>query len=463
MVKSKQQRRANAKRLASQARKAMNDAASATWGSASGQPWALNVEELLELGWRAAVGGTTTSAHCERIVADLADAEWRAEAKQKIERSEQIEPRLAQKILERLGVLWESGWQPLDVVHVVRRQWNPKTVRLVSLLIRADATATVRPGPPPTDWVDQLALLGAELDGRSARDPFAHWRVTERLSLADSLLEGLRILGTFTTARVLAALCDPPSRWGRPTRSATLPSGSPRPVGEQASAKTMSLIRALLAKAEATTFPAEAETFAAKAQELMTRYSIDAAVLDGRHGDDLAAGVRSRRIHLDNPYAKEKVELLATVGAVNRVRVVWDDVYAMATVVGFPADLDVTDMLFTSLLVQAARSLAEASAAIGRGSSPAFRRGFWIAYAVRVGERLDEAKQQAASEAESTYGTSLVPLMAERSAAVASVVEELFKYTKPMKARSVDAQGWHAGRTAADLASLGASNPRLQG
>jgi hypothetical protein len=461
MVKSKQQRRANAKRLAAQARKMMNDAASSSGSAGGGQPRAQSIEALLELGWRATVGGAATSAHCERIVADLVDAEWRAESKHPVERTQQVEPRLTRLIIDRLVVLWESGWQPLDVVHVVRRQWNPKTVRLASLIIRADAATTIRPGAPPADWADQLAVVGAPLDRHSTSDPFAHWRVTERLSLADSLLEGLRILGTFMTARPLAALCDPPSRWGRPTRSPTPPSGAQRPVAEQASAKTMSLIRALLAKAEATTFPAEAETFAAKAQELMTRYSIDAAVLDGRHGDDLAAGVRSRRIHLDNPYAKEKVELLATVGSVNRVRVVWDDVYAMATVVGFPADLDVTDMLFTSLLVQAARSLAEASAAIGRGSSPAFRRGFWIAYAVRVGERLDEAKQQAAAEAESSYGTSLVPLMAERSAAVASVVDELFKYTKPMKARSVDAQGWHAGRTAADLASLGASNPRL--
>ena len=44
------------------------------------------------------------------------------------------------------------------------------------------------------------------------------------------------------------------------------------------------------------------------------------------------------------------------VGHINRVRVVWDDSLGMATIVGFDVDLELVEMLFTSLLVQATGS-----------------------------------------------------------------------------------------------------------
>jgi Protein of unknown function (DUF2786) len=222
-------------------------------------------------------------------------------------------------------------------------------------------------------------------------------------------------------------------------------------------------VRGLLAKAEATTFPAEAEAFAAKAQELMAKHSIDAAMLDERHGDQLIAGVRARRFHLEQPYAKEKVMLLATVASVNRVRVVFDEHHAMATAVGFNEDLDATDLLFTSLLVQA--SSAVSATATNRSSSSgsaAFRRAFWLSYSARIGERLRDAQQRAEAEGITSYGSSLVPLLQERTEAVSARVDQMFANTRPMKARMVDADGWQAGRAAADKASLNAPRARLR-
>ncbi len=115
-----------------------------------------------------------------------------------------------------------------------------------------------------------------------------------------------------------------------------------------------SKIRALLSKAEASTFTEEADAFTTKAQDLMTRYAIDEALLEDSegHGD-----VLTRRIHIDNPYAQAKVQLLSTVGGINRVRVIWDDHHGMATAVGMAIDLELVEMLFTSLLVQATRAL----------------------------------------------------------------------------------------------------------
>ena len=175
----------------------------------------------------------------------------------------------------------------------------------------------------------------------------------------------------------------------------------------------LSKIRALLSKAEATTFVDEAEAFTAKAQDLMTRYAIDEALLEDSAGE---AEVVARRIHIDNPYAQAKVQLLSTVGAINRVRVVWDDHHGMASVVGMAVDLQLVEMLFTSLLVQATRALTEAGNAppaqpgyrSGRmNRSPSFRRAFLLAYATRMGERLAEAgrKRRRRGELQPRRGT----------------------------------------------------------
>ena len=62
----------------------------------------------------------------------------------------------------------------------------------------------------------------------------------------------------------------------------------------EATDAVLARIRQLLAKAESTTFEAEALAFTAKAQELMTRHAIDAALVH-----DTAAGPPRRAHHPD--------------------------------------------------------------------------------------------------------------------------------------------------------------------
>ena len=59
--------------------------------------------------------------------------------------------------------------------------------------------------------------------------------------------------------------------------------------------------------------------------------------------------------------------------------------------IGFSADLDAVELLFTSLLVQASAALQRAGGkrdAAGRSRTRSFRQSFLVAYAVRIGERL---------------------------------------------------------------------------
>ena len=207
----------------------------------------------------------------------------------------------------------------------------------------------------------------------------------------------------------------------------------------------------------------------------MAKYSIDHALLAaGRGGAEMPGG---RRIAVDNPYEAPKATLLKTVAQANRCRVVWSRELGLVTVVGFQADLDAVELLFTSLLVQANTAMIRTGGkqdGAGRSRTRAFRQSFLLAYAVRIGERLseaaDRAEREAVAEQRAVAGTSgdgtdgaaarkgadLVPFLAARHRAVDEAVDEMFgaTLTRSRSVRATDAEGWNSGRAAADLASL---------
>jgi Protein of unknown function (DUF2786) len=379
-------------------------------------------------------------------------------------------------VMNRISKLWEMGWQPLDLVHVIRRETTPRIAQLAICALGSDRHLVGFVADQPAWWVEQIettmatlsTVLVTKLKGSSvdlSQQPFDTWLSVSGLTMPDLLEDALLLLAALTVLRPLARITEPPSRW-KTTRVVDI---NVAPTGGDAPARTLGVIRGLLAKAEATTFAAEAESFAEKAQELMTKYSIDIAMLDDRHGEDLAAGVVVRRFQLDQPYAKEKYVLLVSVGSVNQVRVVFDSNYGLADAFGFADDLDMTDLLFTSLLVQASHALNETvakgklerSAYAQHQSSPAFRRAFWLSYAARIVERLSDAQKRATAESAASYGDALVPVLQERTDAVNTKLNEAFPKLKTMKTRSVDAAGWHAGRDAADTAQLNVPKGRI--
>lgn len=208
-------------------------------------------------------------------------------------------------------------------------------------------------------------------------------------------------------------------------------------------------IRALLDKAESTTFEAEAEAFTAKAQELIARYRLEEALLDG---PARASSVSRRTLELSDPYATAKLMLLTRVGRSNDVEVVFHGA-GSATIVGFATDLDVTEALFTSLLVQAVAAMRRQGSKVddrGRNRTKSFRRSFLLAFASRIGERLSEAVDQVV---EAAPGDAL-PILASRAVAVREATEAAFPHLRTMRVRAADPEGWHAGRLHADHADL---------
>ncbi len=367
--------------------------------------------------------------------------------------------RITQVLRQLTESVLDGGWQPADLVHVVRREWTIRASRLTIAFIADHARRFDAPTRAPFPWLSQLQEMGV-VDGDRTTvvggrgNLIAAWARVERQHPEDALTVAVQFLAQLRQLPRLPIALTPPSQWGATNRGVT---PTPRSTAG-IDAKALKLIRALLAKAEATTFDAEAEAFTAKAQEMMTRYSIDAAVLaSSAVGSRLADGVEARRVHIDNPYAEEKASFLSAIAGVNGVRSIWLPYAGMCTVMGFPVDLQLTDLLFTSLLVQATRASAAATATNRQLSTPSFRRAFLIAFAHRIAERLEAARSHVAATAATEYGESLLPVLASREAAVETAYTEAFPNATTMRSRSLNAAGWHAGRSAADAADIGAS------
>ena len=221
--------------------------------------------------------------------------------------------------------------------------------------------------------------------------------------------------------------------------------------------KVLSRVRALLAKAESTTFPEEAEALTAKAQELIARYSIDEAMAASPRRD--RDGPMLRAIVVPPPYASAKTSLLGSVARANRCQVIIGR--DQVTAAGYAADLDVVELLFTSLLVQAGVAMHAADESQTQGRTKAFRHTFLLAFAQRIGARLREAQRAAEQEAVTTHGSALVPVLTRRLAAVDDAVKDAFGPLGTKRVIASHGLGWRAGAAAADRADLGGTAPGI--
>jgi hypothetical protein len=169
-------------------------------------------------------------------------------------------------------------------------------------------------------------------------------------------------------------------------------------------------------------------------------------------------------VHVQDPYVRAKMQLLAAVAEANDVRVVWYASLGIANLVGARADVAAVELLFTSLLLQVAHALSAAEGPPRRASaSRSFRRAFLLGYAHRIGERLQTARRSATAEAAAEHDVDLLPVLRSRQAAVEERVAELFPRLRATRSRaSVDAGGWFAGRAAAERADVGARRPPLR-
>ncbi|MCB5181039.1 DUF2786 domain-containing protein [Streptomyces antimicrobicus] len=343
---------------------------------------------------------------------------------------------------------WERGWQPADVLRLVRRDLGERHVRLTEDLFAAEGRRYARlpeRWPVYEVWWDSAASAPGRAGDEAYAERAALRAKADRFTLATAFLEVLRLLVRLPSIEPVGPV---------PGDVAGLPQAAhiePRMLGR---------IRALLAKAEATPYPEEAEALSAKAQELMARHTVDEALLVAR-GEGPARAPGACRIGVEPPYEEAKAVLLDAVATANHCRAVWNAAFEFSTVVGFESDLEAVELLYTSLLVQGTAAMTRAEAAQrsgGRKRTKTFRQSFFLAYASRIGHRLAETAEQA------TAG-SLLPALVARDVAVGSRAQEMFPRTTTTRLRgATDHAGWTDGTAAADAARMGGgTRPGLPG
>ena len=206
-------------------------------------------------------------------------------------------------------------------------------------------------------------------------------------------------------------------------------------------------VRKLLAMAEdPACTPGEAEAFTAKATELIAKYGVDQALL--AVADPAIDPVGDRMVTIVPPYARDKAGLLAAVAAPLRCRVVHLERRGTARshLFGHAADIERVELLFTSLLVQAAHGLA--ASPVPWGEHPAaYRRSWLLGYTQAVQSRLWDAERSAADAAP---GAELV--LADRTDQVERRRDETYPKLARLGPRRLQGSGhrtgWYAGQTA---------------
>ena len=216
-------------------------------------------------------------------------------------------------------------------------------------------------------------------------------------------------------------------------------------------------VRKLMDKAAATSNPHEADAFSRKAAELIARHRIDPDALAWSAADELDV----REISLGRgAYVRARLALLMAVAEAHDTRVVFAATPegTIAYVAGRTSDLDLVELLYTSLHAQAAAQMAAE-----RRSTPAatqrHRRSFLFGYADRVATSFDAAR--AAAEAASTapdrtHDTGRALARREHIERVDEFVRERFGRIRTARSSAgAELGGWSAGSAAAERADLG--------
>jgi hypothetical protein len=235
--------------------------------------------------------------------------------------------------------------------------------------------------------------------------------------------------------------------------------------------KMLERVRRLLAKAEGAATEEERDAYNGKAAELIARYGIEEALLAAQGSQPQTAG--DRVVELDAPYARDKGSLLAAVAGPLGVRAVLRTGRAGGPTTlsmhlfGMGSDLARVDVLYTSLLVQAAHGLAVARPADAFESVAAYRRSWMIGFAYTIQQRLLAAELAVKRQAEESRvaadgaagGPSVSLVLADRAAIVDRSVAEAYPRLRNARSRMLSGSGSAEGAAAARRADLG--GPRL--
>jgi len=236
-------------------------------------------------------------------------------------------------------------------------------------------------------------------------------------------------------------------------------------VNSQVADPLLARVRKLLAKAEgAGVTAAEAQALTAKAAELMAKYGIDRALLAAERPEtDRPA---DRVIDVGNPWARVQAHLLCGLASALRCQCVIlprPGPGSRIHMFGFSSDLERTDVLYTSLLVQMWQGLAAAQVPAWSRSPRAWRRSWLLGFAAAVVARVRAAEQEATSRAtapQARSGSQTALVLADRALVIRRNIEQVYPVTRKAQV-TYSGSGYGAGYTQGQRADIGTT--RLRG
>jgi Protein of unknown function (DUF2786) len=223
-------------------------------------------------------------------------------------------------------------------------------------------------------------------------------------------------------------------------------------------------VRKLLAKAEDPgVTPAEAQALTAKAAELMAKYGIDRALLAAERPEtDRPA---DRVIDVDNPWARVQAHLLCGLASAMRCQCVILSRTGPGSrihVFGFASDIERTDVLYTSLLIQMWQGLAAAQVPAWSRNPRAWRRSWLLGFATAVVARVRAAEHHATSQATGTAagpGSRTALVLADRSQVIRRNIEQAYPVTRKSRV-TYSGNGYGAGYSQGQRADIGTTRLR---
>ena len=210
-------------------------------------------------------------------------------------------------------------------------------------------------------------------------------------------------------------------------------------------------LRKLLQKAEKAGTEAEARTYREKATELMQTYSIDEAELSAKGESTDTLG--TLRLVIDGAYAKPRRSLLNGIAKAFGCRPILLNT-GVVVVYGWQSDLDMIDVLFASLQLQAMREAKMSHARNRHVNGRTWTTSFVVGFGFTVADRLTAQRASAVADTADATGTALA--IYDRSQAVDRAFRaEHPRTTTGRGSRVTGAGAFYSGLAAGKRADLG--------
>jgi hypothetical protein len=216
--------------------------------------------------------------------------------------------------------------------------------------------------------------------------------------------------------------------------------------------KIIERIDKLLRVAARSNIPGEVEAAQARAQELITKYQIEEAQINGHI---VSGNVVSKKVLLNAPYVASKAMLLHYIAKHNFCKVLRSDDYAV--IYGFLSDIEFCLTLYEALCLDMIGSMPNKLDHARYYADEDFdvrswTKSFFAGYSVRIGDRLLAAKENIIKEVEST-GQSVAIAIRDKQHAVEDFFQSIDKspaYSHKLSSKA----GYLAGMDSANSANL---------